>query len=125
MKTVQLPERYQHVMPYLILENAKGFLSFVKEVFDARETHVTHREDGSIMHGEVMIGDSTIMFAQASDQWGVNTAGMYVNVSDADETYKKGIAAGATSLMEVSDQSYGRSGGFKDKFGNTWWVVTP
>jgi len=51
-------------------------------------------------------------------------AGLYVHVANADETYSKALQAGATSVMEPSDQSYGRSGGVLDPCGNTWWIVT-
>ncbi|MDQ6905015.1 MAG: hypothetical protein M3139_18640 [Bacteroidota bacterium] len=43
-------------------------------------------------------------------------------MDDADETYKKAIEAGGISITEVADQSYGRSGGVKDPFGNSWWI---
>ena len=48
-------------------------------------------------------------------------AGMFIYVDDVKETYKKAIAAGATSIMEPAKQSYGFSCGFKDAFGNDWW----
>ena len=39
--------------------------------------------------------------------------------------YKRALAAGAKSTMEVMDQFYGdRSGGVKDASGNTWWIST-
>lgn len=125
MATLKLPEGYQTVMPYLILNNAAAFFQFTRQVFDAREKSKHLLEDGSLVHGEVMIGESTIMFGNASDQWPVQNAGLYINVSDADETFNKALQFGATVYQEVSDQPYGRSGGVKDPFGNTWWITTP
>jgi len=125
MKELKLPEGYQTVMPYLILNNAMDFFEFTKKVFDAREKERYLNEDGSLMHGEVVIGGSTIMFGNASEQWKVQTAGLYVNVVNADKTFQKAIDSGSTVVQAMSDQSYGRSGGVKDPFGNVWWITTP
>ncbi|MGH2563832.1 MAG: VOC family protein [Ginsengibacter sp.] len=70
-----------------------------------------------------MIGGSTVMFADATDMYEVRNAGMFIYVDDADTTFKKTIDAGATIVSEMADQSYGRSGGVKDPFGNTWWIT--
>lgn len=82
------------------------------------------RDENVVMHGEIMIGGSTIMFAETSEQYGVDTAGLFVYVPDADETYNKALAAGATSIMPPTNQEYGRSGGVQDPFGNKWWITS-
>lgn len=119
-----LPEGHQHVMPYLVLENADGFMQFVKDVFDAEETHSMRREDGTIGHAQVKIGESTIMFAEQTVQWAAHTAGMFVYVDNADARYEKALAEGAFSLMPPADQPYGRSSGVRDPFGNVWWITS-
>ena len=121
----KIPEGYQTVMPYLILENAEGFFDFTAKVFDAVEKSRYLTEDGSLMHGEIMIGGSTIMFGNASDRWPVQHAGLYINVADADTVYKKALEQGASAVQDMSDQSYGRTGGIRDPFGNVWWITTP
>lgn len=50
-------------------------------------------------------------------------AGLFVYVSNADETYNKALEAGATVKTALSDQQYGRSGGVTDPFGNIWWLT--
>ena len=40
------------------------------------------------------------------------------------ESFKKAIAEGATVLMELSDQNYGRTCGVTDPFGNIWWITS-
>ncbi len=126
MDTTKTSQGYQTVMPYLIVNDAAGLFQFMQEVFDAKEKYKTMREEAPqvIRHGEVTIGGSVIMFAEATDQWKAEPAGMFICVADADETYKKALAAGAASVMAPSDQSYGRSCGVKDPFGNTWWITT-
>lgn len=121
---MKLPEGHQQVIPYLILRNAAGFFDFTKQVFGAIEKHRSYQENGkSFKHGEVMIGNATIMFGQTNDNWGTESAGLFVYVEDADVTFKKALDAGATEVMALTDQSYGRSGGVKDPFGNTWWIT--
>ena len=126
MKKLTLPENYQTVMPYFIVDNAIGFRQFMLDVFDAKDLQIVKREgEPGIMHGEVQIGDSTIMFADSTPQWSSQTGGLYINVADADTTYHLALANGATSIMPPADQPYGKSGGVSDPFGNVWWITTP
>ncbi len=124
MEKVSVPEGYQTVMPYLIVPNAAQFMDFLQKVFQAEEKFRTARENGSIMHAEMIIGDSTLMLAEATKEWSAQPAGLYIHVANADDTYRTALAQGATSLMEPADQPYGRSGGVKDPFENTWWVTS-
>lgn len=124
MSAPSLPENHQQVMPYLIVANAAGLSQFIQDVLGGRETIRHLRDDGRIMHAEVMIGNSTIMFAESTENWGNNPSGMFVYVSNADATYQKALDAGATSVMPPADQSYGRSCGVTDPYGNTWWITS-
>lgn len=120
----QIPGNYQTVMPYLILKDAAGFIDFAVRVFDATLILKENREEGSIMHAEIIIGDSTIMLADSTSSFGVCTAGMFIYVENADDAFKKAIHSGASVIMEPDDQPYGRSCGVLDPFGNTWWITT-
>jgi len=124
IKNPKIPENYQAVMPYLIVKNAAQFISFMQTVFNATETYKAMRDEHTIMHAEIMIDGSTIMLADSTDVYGVRNAGMFIYVDDADETFKRAIDNGASVVNEMADQSYGRSGGIKDPFGNTWWVTS-
>ena len=125
MSTLSIPENHQAVMPYLILTGAAKFLEFTKKVFGAKETALYKRENaGGIMHAEIMIGNSTIMFADSTEQWQKSVAGLFIYVKNADEVYAKAIAEGATTLMEPADKDYGRTCGVKDPLGNTWWITS-
>lgn len=123
---MNIPQGYQTVMPYLILKNAQKFIEFTQKVFDAKENkeNKAMRDENTIMHDEIVIGNSTIMFADSTEEYGIRNASFFICVDNADETYKKAIDAGATVLREVADQSYGRSGGIKDPFGNDWWITS-
>ncbi|MCY7421453.1 MAG: VOC family protein [Chitinophagaceae bacterium] len=122
--TKALPENHQVIMPYLIVNNAAGFIDFMKEVFDGKELNRHMRNETIIMHAEVMIGGSTMMLADSTSEFTDRTAGMFIYVDDADTTYDKALAKGATSIMPPADQPYGRSCGVNDAFGNTWWITS-
>ena len=124
-KSPAIPENCQTVMPYLIIENAAGFISFMESVFDARLTYKNMRDESSIRHGQLMIDECTIMFADKTDAIDIRAAGLFVYVRDADQVFHKAINAGAISILPVTDQPYGRSRGVLDPFGNTWWITSP
>jgi PhnB protein len=124
MKNVSIPEGYQQIMPYLIIKDANGFLDFTKFVFDAEEKFMQMRDENTIMHGEVQIGTSVIMFADSTAEFPPQTAGIFVYVDNADEVFRKALEEGAVGIMDIADQSYGRCCGVQDPFGNTWWITS-
>jgi uncharacterized glyoxalase superfamily protein PhnB len=124
MENLSVPHGYQRVMPYLILKNAIGFSNFMQAVFGAAEKMKVMRDDTHIMHSELLLGESIIMFADATEEFSVRNAGLFVYVDDADETYNKALAEGATVLTAISKQDYGRSGGVTDPYGNVWWITS-
>ncbi len=124
MHKINFPSDYQQVMPYLIIKGAAGFMQFLKDVFEAKEKSMHMRDEKTVMHGEALIGESVIMFADASEQFGEKTGGFFVYVKDADVTFMHALVAGATAIMPVSDMPYGRSGGVTDPWGNQWWITT-
>jgi len=124
MKTVNIPEGYQQIMPYLIVENAAAFIEFTQKVFDAEEISKHMRTETIIMHAEIKIGSSVIMVADATEQFSARPAGLFVYVDDCDAVYSKALDNGAKSLSDPADQSYGRSAGVEDAFGNTWWMTS-
>jgi PhnB protein len=123
-KDPKIPVNYQTVMPYLIINNASKFIDFAESVFNASLTYKVMRDEHTIMHAEIMIGESTIMFADATEIYDPRPAGLFVYVDNADERYNKAIEAGAKIISEVSNQTYGRSGGVSDPFGNSWWITS-
>jgi PhnB protein len=65
------------------------------------------------------------MVGEANEQCQPTQAQLYFYVPDADATYQRAIAAGATSGMAPMDMFYGdRSGSVKDPSGNTWFIAT-
>src|SRR5256885_12021426 len=118
MRKPNFPSDYQQIMPYLILKGAADFMQFMKDVFEAKEKMKHMRDEHIIAHGEILVGESVIMCADVTEQFGERSGGFFIYVKDADVTYINALAAGATPIMPVSDMPYGRSGGVTDPWGN-------
>lgn len=122
---MNLPSGHQTIMPYLILKGASRFIDFCKKVFDAKDSNQqVLRDDGTVMHAEIILNGSTVMVTDETKDWSQQNANLFVYVPDADETYQKALDNGATSLMGLSDQDYGRTCGVTDPFGNIWWITS-
>ena len=124
MSTKKIPEGNHAITPYLILNNASQFIEFMTEVFEAEVIYKAMHDEETILHAELKVGDSKIMFADANEQWKAQPAGLFIYVDEADVTCNKALHKGAEVVTPMADQSYGRSGGVKDPFGNTWWITS-
>ena len=126
MAVKPIPEGHHSITPYLVVPGVAKLLVFLKQAFGAEEVHPpTSRPDGSIQHAEVRIGDSMVMMGEPMGEAQPIPGYLYLYVHDTDATYKSALRAGATSLLEPADQSYGdRNAGVKDPAGNTWWIAT-
>jgi uncharacterized glyoxalase superfamily protein PhnB len=120
----KIPEDYQTVTTYLIIKNAVAFIQFMQTVFNAEVVNKHIHNENTIMHAELKIGNSIIMLADSTPQYSPANATLFIYVEDADAIYKKAIDNGAATVTELANQSYGRSGGVKDSFGNTWWITS-
>jgi PhnB protein len=127
--TTAIREGFTTVTPYIRVREA-GLIDFLAQVFDAQETF-SGRGSGGGMHREVRIGDSMVFIGEGGEggEGGVmpiRPMAFHVFVKDADATFGRAIAAGATSLGEPADRPYGeRSGSVADPFGNHWHIATP
>lgn len=130
-----LPVRpgFQTASPYMILRDVDAALGFYTTVLGAEMISRQSDETGGVRHAEFRLGDSTFMVTSESPQFpdmrsieacGGSPVHFFLYVTDPDALFAKAVAAGATEAMPVTEQPYGRSGGFKDPFGLTWWVST-
>jgi PhnB protein len=101
-------------------------MNFAQAAFGAEPVSAPlRRQDGSLWHAALKIGDSTIMLSTRPDGMPKTTAFLHVYVPDADKAYDAAIAAGGQSAMPVEDHFYGdRAGGVTDMAGNVWWLST-
>ena len=122
---MNLPTEHQAVMPYLILNEASKFIEFTQKVFNAKLISTHLRDDQkTIMHAEIGIDGSTIMFAEATEQFAPQTAHLFVYVEDADKSFEAAKDNGAEVMTELSNQDYGRTCGVTDPTGNVWWITS-
>jgi PhnB protein len=119
------PEGHHSLTPYIVVNDARRFMDFLKRAFDAKEIAHFNMPDGSIGHAEMKLGDSRLMLGQANERWKPATCALYYYTPNVDSVYKKALAAGAASSMEPADKFYGdRSASVRDPFGNQWHIAT-
>ncbi len=125
MSAAHKPEGYPTVSPYLIVDGAGATIDFLVQAFDAVPLRQFPGPGGRLMHAEVQLGDSVVMLADSSDGWPAHAAQVHVYVPDVDATYRRALAAGATSVQEpVKKEDPDKRGGVKDRSGTTWWIAT-
>lgn len=123
-KVKAVPEGHPTVCPYIVVPGVDKLIEFAKQVFGATEVHASKRPDGTVMHAEIRIGDSIVMMGDGGTQK-TFPAMLHLYMEDVDGVYARAIQAGAKSIREPADQSYGdRTGGVEDAFGNQWWIAT-
>ena len=119
------PDGYSTASPYLIVINADATIRFLSAVFNAREIRRFPDESGRLMHAEVQLGNTVVMLADCSAEWAPIHSHVHVYVPDVDDTYRRALEAGATSVQEpVKKDDDDKRGGVKDSGGTTWWIAT-
>ena len=87
---MKIPNEYLPVMPYVITEDASGFLEFAKQVFGATPQMIVPGDGGrSIRHGEIRIFDAVIMFADTPENFAPCACGMFIYVEGVDSITTK------------------------------------
>lgn len=129
----KIPTGYTAVTPYLTVKSAAKAIDFYRQAFNAEEAMRFNLPDGRIAHAEVRIGGAVVMLHDEAPEWkalspttiGDSASSIMLYVNDVDAVVKRAVEAGATLVMEVSDQFYGdRAGAVKDPFGHKWHVAT-
>lgn len=115
------------ITPYIIVNRAADFLEFLKNAFDGVERLRVPAPDGTLMHSEVAIGNGMIEAGDANAQIPPAPTDIHLYVNDADATFDRALAAGATSIYRPTDEhpSGDRWGALEDPFGNRWYIATP
>ncbi|MYA59558.1 MAG: VOC family protein [Chloroflexi bacterium] len=125
-KTKPIPDGYTAVTPYLIVEDAAGFLEFLANAFGAVERTRMPMGEGLIGHAEVEIGGAAVMLSDAlPPDFPATSSQMHLYVEDVDAVYAQAVNAGAAAAAEPEDQFYGdRVARVVDPSGNRWFIAS-
>ena len=135
-KVPHIPDGYNTVTPYLVINGAAQAIEYYKKIFGATVVVRMDAPGGRVAHAELKIGDSIIMLADENPQMampghgsataiGGSPVSLYVYLPNVDDVVAKAAAAGAKILKPVQDQFYGdRSGFLQDPFGHFWGIAT-
>jgi PhnB protein len=128
-----IPDGYNSVTPYLVVDDAKRAIEFYKQAFGAEEKFRLPMGDDRIGHAEIKIGDSFVMLADEFPEMGHlgpnsrggPTSSIVLYVEDVDASFKKALDAGAKQQRAVENQFWGdRMGTLTDPFGHQWSLAT-
>jgi uncharacterized glyoxalase superfamily protein PhnB len=127
------PDGYFTVTPMLVV-NSPEDIDFYVEAFGATQRERMVRPDGSLMHGEIEIGDSVVMLSTAMEEepsmrtpgpLGATTLALYRYVPDVDDAFARAIRAGAQVVSPLTESFRGdRMGSVTDRSGQTWSIAT-
>ena len=133
-KVSPVPPGYHTITPHIFVSDAKKAAEFYQKAFGAEVRGMAEAPDGKVIHAEVKIGDSILMFNDEVPQMGVlsptstkasTCVTLHIYVPDADKVFASAVAAGAKVTMPLADQFWGdRYGTVQDPFGHSWSIAT-
>jgi PhnB protein len=70
MPTKPIPEGFHAITPYLFARGASRLIEFIAAAFEGELIFQQKRPDGAVMHATMRIGDSMLMLADATREFG-------------------------------------------------------
>jgi PhnB protein len=128
-----IPAGFHSLTIHLIVKGATGYIDFLKRAFGATEIRRSPAPSGKLMHVEMQIGDSRLMFSDDfAEEMGLPPKAegrmpylINLYVPDSDGTWKAALDAGCEVVFPLADQFWGdRYGQVKDPYGVTWAIST-
>jgi uncharacterized glyoxalase superfamily protein PhnB len=129
-----VPAGFHAVTPSLTVRNVEKAIGFYKRAFGAEERmRFLGPDEKSIVHAELMIGNSIIMLGEEHPEMGCrgpqsfggSPVHLYLYVEDADHVFTRALSAGGKEDKPVTDMFWGdRCGQLTDPFGHKWNLAT-
>lgn len=111
------PEGYHSLTPRIVVADLDAQVRFLRDTFGAAGDVVAGRPV------ELRIGDSVVMISEEGERE-CFPAFLYVYVDDADTSYARAVAAGATTIEPPLDTPYGdRRAMVEDPYGNVFQIA--
>ncbi|HXW38456.1 MAG TPA: VOC family protein [Acidimicrobiales bacterium] len=123
-----------NVIPVLVYEDIEAGHDYLVKVFGFTSRELHRAPDGTVVHGEVSLGDHSIWLhavtreheLDAPKNLPMSHGGLSVHLADVDAHFKASRDAGARIDREPTDQPYGlREYGARDPEGHRFWFATP
>jgi PhnB protein len=117
------------VFPYLCVRGAADAIGFYNRAFGAEELFRLAEPGGRIAHAQLKLGPVTLMLADEYPEFGIQSpqafggtgTTIHLHVDNVDAMAKQAVEAGATVLLEPTDQAHGeRQCRLRDPFGHEW-----
>jgi PhnB protein len=114
--------------PFVIVDDAAGFVDFVADVFGVPETSEarTSMPDGKLIHAQLRLGTVDLMIADRLDGWPPRPGALQVWVRGAATVLHRAHQRGATTVTEPTP-FYGEItlARMLDPWQNLWWLYEP
>ena len=132
-KVKAIPDGMHSLTPHLVCRDAAAAIDFYGRAFGAIERFRLPAPNGKIVHACVQIGDSQLFLVDEMPEHGAlgpqalkgSPVTIHLQVQDADATFARAVAAGATVTMPLADMFWGdRYGRVVDPFGHHWSIAT-
>jgi uncharacterized glyoxalase superfamily protein PhnB len=120
-----IPEGLHTVNAYLHPLRGEPVIRFLEKGLGATTLEKYASPEGVIHHAKIKLADSVIELGEAHGPYQPMPGMFFLYVPDVDAMFNRALTAGAVSISEPANQSFGvRMGGVKDVFGNQWYIAT-
>jgi uncharacterized glyoxalase superfamily protein PhnB len=122
------------VIPVLVYEDIEAAHDFLVQVFGFDSGGLSRAEDGTVVHGEVRMGDSAVWLHRVTAEHDMASpkgvtgshGGLTVVIEDVDAHFARSRAAGANVDSSPADRDYGlREYAARDPENHRWWFSSP
>lgn len=125
-------------IPHLVVNDGEAAIIFYERAFGATLEAKHPADDGKrLMHVHLKLGSGALFLRDDFPEFGEHGAKapsllggasciLHLDVPDADTAWEQAIKAGATVLMPLDNQFWGRRyGQIRDPFGHIWSIGGP